>query len=139
MLEGKEGLELDDGLERTIARFNAHAQEGVDPDFDRGTYPWAAIMTGDGTRKNPNLGPLDKPPYCGLRLHVASVGINAAGLRTNADAQVVHVRGQPIGGFYAVGNSAAPLDIGAGYQSGLSNLRGMVFGYRAALHATAGG
>jgi hypothetical protein len=34
-----------------------------------------------------------------------------------------------------VGNSAAPLDVGAGYQSGLSNLRGMVGGYRAALHA----
>jgi 3-oxosteroid 1-dehydrogenase len=47
------------------------------------------------------------------------------------------VRGRPIEGLYAVGNSAAPLDIGAGYQSGLSNLRGMVFGYRAALHAAA--
>jgi 3-oxosteroid 1-dehydrogenase len=128
-----------EGLERTIARFNEHASEGVDPDFERGTYPWAAMMTGDRTRKNPNLGPLDKPPFFGLRLHVASVGINAAGLRTNADGQVVHVRGQPVGGLYAVGNSAAPLDIGAGYQSGLSNLRGMVFGYRAALHATAGG
>jgi 3-oxosteroid 1-dehydrogenase len=127
-----------DGLERTIARFNEHAREGVDPDFDRGTYPWAAMMTGDHTRKNPNLGPLDKPPYHGLRLHVASVGVNAAGLRTNADAQVIHVRGRPIAGLYAAGNSAAPLDIGAGYQSGLANLRGMVFGYRAALHAMAG-
>jgi 3-oxosteroid 1-dehydrogenase len=93
------------------------------------------MMTGDSTRSNPNLGPLDKPPYYGLRLHVASVGINAAGLRTNVDAQVIHVRGRPIDGLYAVGNSAAPLDIGAGYQSGLSNLRGMVGGYRAALHA----
>jgi predicted oxidoreductase len=93
------------------------------------------MMTGDRSRPNPNLGPLDKAPYYGLRLHVASVGINAAGLRTNADAQVLHVRGRPIPGLYAAGNSAAPLDIGAGYQSGLSNLRGMVHGYRAALHA----
>jgi 3-oxosteroid 1-dehydrogenase len=124
-----------EGLERTVARFNQHASEGVDPDFGRGSYPWAAMMTGDRTRKNPNLGPLDKAPFYGLRLHVASVGINAAGLRTNADAQVVHVRGRPIEGLYAAGNSAAPLDIGAGYQSGLSNLRGMVHGYRAALHA----
>jgi 3-oxosteroid 1-dehydrogenase len=123
------------GLERTVERFNVMAVEGVDRDFGRGTYPWAAMMTGDSTRSNPNLGPLDKPPYYGLRLHVASVGINAAGLRTNVDAQVIHVRGRPIDGLYAVGNSAAPLDIGAGYQSGLSNLRGMVGGYRAALHA----
>jgi hypothetical protein len=48
---------------------------------------------------------------------------------------VLHVRGAPIPGLYAAGNSAAPLDIGAGYQSGLSNLRGLVGGYLAALHA----
>jgi predicted oxidoreductase len=93
------------------------------------------MMTGDRTRKNPNLGPLDKAPFYGLRLRVASVGINAAGLRADPDGQVLHVRGRPIPGLYAVGNSAAPLDLGAGYQSGLSNLRGMVFGYRAAAHA----
>ncbi|HEY8088579.1 MAG TPA: FAD-binding protein [Polyangiaceae bacterium] len=133
-LAGKLGIDAD-GLERTVQRFNAHAAEGVDPDFHRGTYPWAAMMTGDRTRKNPNLGPLEKAPFFGLRLHVASVGINAAGLRTDADARVIHVRGRPVEGLYAAGNSAAPLDIGAGYQSGLSNLRGMVHGYRAALHA----
>jgi 3-oxosteroid 1-dehydrogenase len=125
-----------EGLERTVERFNRMAVEGVDHDFGRGTYPWAAMMTGDRTRPNPNLGPLDRAPFHGLRLHVASVGINAAGLRTGVDAQVLHVRERPIEGLYAVGNSAAPLDIGAGYQSGLSNLRGMVGGYRAALHAT---
>jgi 3-oxosteroid 1-dehydrogenase len=123
------------GLEATVARFNAFAADGVDRDFDRGTYPWAAMMTGDATRKNPNLGPLDKAPFYGLRLRVASVGINCAGLKTNGDAQVMHVRGRPIPGLYAVGNSAAPLDIGAGYQSGLSNLRGLVGGYLAGRHA----
>ena len=82
------------GSRRTVARFNRFAAEGVDRDFGRGTYPWAAMMTGDRTRPNPNLGPLDKPPFYGLRLRVASVGINAAGLRTNADAQVMHVRGR---------------------------------------------
>jgi 3-oxosteroid 1-dehydrogenase len=123
-------------LEQTVARFNQFAVEGVDRDFGRGTYPWAAMMTGDRTRAgNPNLGPLDKPPFYGLKLRVVSAGINAAGLKTNAHAQVMHVRGRPIPGLYAVGNAAAPLDIGAGYQSGLSNLRGLVGGYRAARHA----
>jgi 3-oxosteroid 1-dehydrogenase len=125
------------GLEATVARFNRFAEEGVDHDFGRGTYPWAAMMTGDRSRKNPNLGPLDKAPFYGLKLHVASVGVNAAGLRTNRHAQVLHVRGNPIAGLYATGNSAAPLDIGAGYQSGLSNLRGMVGGYLAGRHAAA--
>lgn len=123
------------GLEATVARFNRFAVEGQDPDFQRGTYPWAAMMTGDRDRPNPNLGPLTDAPFYGLRLEVASVGINAAGLKCNAAAQVMHVRGRPITGLYAVGNAAAPLDTGAGYQSGISNLRGMVGGYCAARHA----
>jgi 3-oxosteroid 1-dehydrogenase len=123
-------------LEATVVRFNELARKGVDDDFGRGTYPWAAMMTGDRSRPNPNLGPLEKAPYYGLRLRVASVGINAVGLKTNANYQVMHVRDRAIEGLYAVGNSAAPLDIGAGYQSGLSNLRGMVGGYLAAKHAS---
>ena len=124
------------GSKRRSRASTRFAAKGVDDDFGRGTYPWAAMMTGDSTRKNPNLGPLDKPPFYGMRLRVASVGINCAGLKTNGDAQVMHVRGRPIPGLYAVGNSAAPLDIGAGYQSGLSNLRGLVGGYLAGRHAS---
>jgi 3-oxosteroid 1-dehydrogenase len=122
-------------LEATVARFNRFAVEGVDQDFGRGTYPWAAMMTGDRTRSNPNLGPLEKPPFFGLRLRVASVGVNAAGLKTNANAQVIHVRARPIPGLYAAGNAAAPLDSGAGYQSGVANLRGIVGGFLAGTHA----
>jgi 3-oxosteroid 1-dehydrogenase len=135
-LAGKLGVDAE-GLEATVARFNKHAAEGEDPDFGRGRYPWANMMTGDRTRKNPNLGPVEKPPFYGLKLRATSVGINSAGLKTNADAQVFHLRGHVIPGLYAAGNAAAPLDIGAGYQSGLSNLRGMVGGYRAGKHAAA--
>jgi predicted oxidoreductase len=95
------------------------------------------MMTGDRRRAHPNLGTVEKPPFHGLRLRVASVGINAAGLRTDAHARVIHVRGRPIEGLYAAGNAAAPLDTGAGYQSGLSNLRGLVGGTLAARHAAA--
>ncbi len=136
-LAGKIGVDPD-GLEATVARWNRFAEEGVDHDFGRGTYPWAAMMTGDRTRPHPNLGPLVKAPYYGLQLRVASVGVNAAGLKTNAHAQVMHVRGRPIPGLYAAGNSAAPLDTGAGYQSGLANLRGIVGGYLAGEHAARG-
>jgi 3-oxosteroid 1-dehydrogenase len=133
-LAGQLGIDAP-GLEATVARFNQLAVEGVDHDFGRGTYPWAAMMTGDRSKPgNPNLGPLDKPPFYGLQLRVVSAGVNAAGLRVNADAQVMHVRGRPIEGLYAAGNAAAPLDIGAGYQSGLANLRGLVGGWRAGRH-----
>jgi 3-oxosteroid 1-dehydrogenase len=133
-LAGKLGIDAA-GLEASVARWNRFAVEGVDHDFGRGTYPWAAMMTGDRSRPSPNLGPLDKPPFYGLRLRVASVGVNAAGLKTHADGQVVHVRGRVIPGLYAAGNAAAPLDSGAGYQSGVANLRGIVGGYLAGNHA----
>jgi 3-oxosteroid 1-dehydrogenase len=126
-------------LEATVARFNRTAVEGRDPDFGRGTYPWAAKMTGDSRMPNPNVGPLDKPPYYGLALKAVGVGVNAVGLKTDASARVLHVRGHPIEGLYAAGNSAALLDTGAGYQSGLSNLRGMTWGFIAGSHASAGG
>ena len=126
-------------LTRTLARFNTMAEDGVDADFGRGTYPWAAMMTGDRNRKNPNLGPVSQGPYYGARLVAVGVGINAVGLRTNENGQVMHVRGRPIPGLYAAGNAAAALDTGAGYQSGLSNLRGMTWGFIAGRHAAISG
>jgi 3-oxosteroid 1-dehydrogenase len=125
-------------LEATVARFNQFAVDGVDPDFHRGSYPWAAVMTGDKSRPNPNLGPLDRGPFYGVRLSAVGVGVNSIGLETNALAQVQHVRGRSIPGLYACGNSAAALDTGAGYQSGLSNLRGMTWGFIAGRHAARG-
>jgi len=57
------------GLAETVARFNANAEKGVDPDFGRGEQPWAAWMTGDKTYKpNPNLGPIVKPPFYAVEL-----------------------------------------------------------------------
>jgi 3-oxosteroid 1-dehydrogenase len=122
-------------LEQSVARFNEHARAGVDPDFKRGTYPWAAVMTGDKAMLNPNLGTVEKPPFYGVRLVPVGVGVNSVGLETDAFARVKHVRGHAIAGLYACGNSAAALDTGAGYQSGLSNLRGMTWGWIAGRHA----
>ena len=123
-------------LEATVARFNAMARTGVDLDFGRGRVPWAHAMAGDlRVAPNPNLGPLEKPPFLGLRLAPVSGGINAAGLRADRFARVAHVSGRPIAGLYAAGNAAAHLDVGAGYQSGIANLRGLVWGSVAARHA----
>jgi 3-oxosteroid 1-dehydrogenase len=131
-------IEVDpDALERTIARFNEHAAKGEDPDFGRGSMPWAIRLVGDLDYENPLLGPLAKPPYHAVRLRPVSVGINSHGLRWNLDAQVMHVRGHPIEGLYAVGNSAALLDLGGGYQSGTSNSRAITWGYVAGRHAAA--
>ncbi|MCA9680277.1 MAG: FAD-binding protein [Myxococcales bacterium] len=136
-LAGKLGVDAD-GLEATVARFNRFAVEGADPDFGRGSYPWAAVMTGDKSRPNPNVGPLDRGPFYGVALVPVGVGVNSVGLDTDASARVRHVRGAPIPGLYACGNAAAALDTGAGYQSGLSNVRGMTWGFIAGQHMASG-
>ncbi|MGH7288999.1 MAG: FAD-binding protein, partial [Myxococcota bacterium] len=57
-------LEIDPTrFEQTLARFNANAEKGEDPDFGRGSWPWAIRLVGDMDYKNPLLGPLNKPPY----------------------------------------------------------------------------
>ncbi len=119
----------------SLDRFNDEASRGVDSQFGRGTYPWAAKMTGDSAYPNPNLGTVCKPPFHGIRLRPVGVGINSVGLRTDTRARVLNTRGQVIPGLYAAGNAAACLDLGAGYQSGLSNLRGIVWGLVAGRHA----
>jgi 3-oxosteroid 1-dehydrogenase len=135
-LASKLGIDPE-GLEHTLLHFNEYAEKGEDPDFGRGQYPWANQLAGDPAYPNPNLGPLDKPPYYGLRLTPLGVGINSHGLAFDRDARVLHVRGHAIPGFYVVGNSAALLDIGGGYQSGMSNLRAITWAYLAAKHAAA--
>jgi 3-oxosteroid 1-dehydrogenase len=125
-----------DGLETTIERFNADAAAGVDTEWGRGSWPWANWMFGDlNCKPNPNLGPLVKPPFSGFEVHSVGVGVNSAGLHIDTDARVRHVRGHAIPGLYAAGGTAAWRDIGSGYQSGIANARGMIWGYLAGRHA----
>jgi len=104
-------------LESTVARFNEQARQGKDEDFGRPAH---------------TLGPMEKPPFYGVEL--VTTALSSAGIIINTDGQVMHVTGRPIPGLYASGNAAAFLDIGAGYQSGMSLMHGMIFGYLAAQH-----
>jgi len=132
-LAGKLGVDPD-GLEETLSEFNRHAEKGEDPAFDVGHFPWAIRLVGDESYPNPNLGTVKKPPFYGVRLVPVGVGINSTGLDWNEHAQVLHVRGHPIPGLYTVGVSAAPLDLGGGYQSGTSNVRAITWGFVAGRH-----
>ena len=125
------------GLAATVASFNANAEQGQDPDFGRGVQPWGAWMTGDKDHKpNANLGPVSKGPFFAVSLRrMGATGIPAAGLQIDGNANVVGWNEQPIPGLYAAGNSAARLETGAVMQSGVSNARGMTYGWLAALHA----
>ncbi len=135
-LAAKAGIDAK-GLAETVARFNENAEKGIDPDFHRGEQPWGAWMTGDKTHQpNPNLGPIVKPPFYAVRMsRMGATGIPAAGLKIDRNANVVGWDEKPIPGLYAAGNSAARMESGAVMQSGVSNARGMTYGWLAARHA----
>ena len=120
-------------LDASIAQFNRGAAQGEDAAFGRGTSAFARSTAGDPHAAHPNLGTLEEAPFCAVRIKLG--GISAAGLLTDPDARVLHVRGQPIAGLYACGNAAAPTESGAGYQAGVSLMRGAAFGWLASRHA----
>ncbi|HEY8611647.1 MAG TPA: FAD-dependent oxidoreductase [Roseomonas sp.] len=119
-----------DGLTATVESFNADARRGVDSEYGRGATPWGL------SRLNPSttLGTIEEPPFYGIRLHPTALA--SAGLLTDTAARVMHVRGRPIPGLYAVGNAAARTETGSGYQTGFSLASGLTFGLLAARDMT---
>ena len=135
-LAAKIGVDAE-GLQKTVETFNTYAEAGEDPDFQRGTFPWGAAMTGDLRHKpNPNLGTLREGPFYAIELkRMGGGGITGTGLLADNHCRVIGWNDKPIVGLYVAGNSMARLDTGAVMQSGLSNARGMTHGYLAGRHA----
>jgi 3-oxosteroid 1-dehydrogenase len=126
----------DSGLKNAVERFNGFAREGVDRDFNRGGKKWKqakpeAIKTGNPL--NRALGTIERAPYYGIQVVPAPV-VPSGGLKTNGHAQLVNARGKSVAGVYAVGNAAAHLEFGIGYQAGISLMSAMTFGYLAVEH-----
>src|SRR3546814_3243875 len=90
-------------------------------------------MTGDPRLPNPNLGPLQKGPFYAVKIERVAMGVPTAGLPIDKESRVLDASDKPIPGLYAAGNSAAWLDIGGGYNSGIANTRSMLYGYLAEL------
>ncbi|MBS1676607.1 MAG: FAD-dependent oxidoreductase [Actinobacteria bacterium] len=125
-------------LERTVARFNEHADDGEDPDFGRGSVPFVRTYAGDPSHKpNALLGSLSEGPFHGMRLHIVGTGIGSSGVHIDGDGHVLDGDGAVIDGLYAVGACAALLSSGTGYNSGFALGRGLTLAYLAA-HELAG-
>jgi 3-oxosteroid 1-dehydrogenase len=135
-LAGKIGIDAT-GLVETVNTFNAYCEAGEDPDFQRGTYPWGALMCGDPKQQpNPNLGTLSRGPYHAVQLQrMAGGGITSTGILVDQHCRAMGWNEQAIEGLYVAGNSAARLDNGALMQSGITNARGITHGYLAGRHA----
>ncbi|MCS7252174.1 MAG: FAD-binding protein, partial [Thermoflexus sp.] len=97
-----------EGLERTVARFNEMARRGRDEDFHRGDSAYDRFYGDPRVKPNPNLGPLERPPFYATAVYPGELG-TAGGLLTNEWGQVVREDGRPIPGLYATGNAAASI------------------------------
>ncbi len=135
-LAGKLGIEPD-GLEVTVARFNAMARAGRDEDFHRGESAYDRYYGDPTIGPNPNLAPLEKPPFYGVLFYPGDIGTKG-GLVTDEHARVLRTQGEPIPRLYATGNTAASI-MGTTYPGPGATLGpALVFGYIAALHAARG-
>ena len=121
-------------LEETVAHFNEHAINGVDPVFHRGESDFDLLTGGDASRTdivNPCLAPVSEPPFYCAPIWPGALG-TSGGLHTNTRAQVLNVWGNVIPGLYAIGNAAAS-PLAGGYPGGGGTLSaGLTFAYLAA-------
>jgi len=88
----------------SVSRNNRYAASGEDADFGRGVGAYANnIGDAKSTLPNPNLGPLQTPPFYAVCLYPGDIGA-ATGLVTDANARVLDAGNTPIAGLYACGN-----------------------------------
>ncbi len=125
-------------LTTTVARYNAQALSGDDTDFGKGQTPYNRIQGDADWAKaqgwpNPCMGPLEQGPFYAVKIVMGSLG-SFAGLRVNAQAQVLDAHDQAIAGLYACGNDQSSM-MGGHYPAGGITLGpAMTFGYIAAHH-----
>ena len=125
------GLDAE-ALGKTVTRFNEFAQTGKDEDFHRGDSAYDRYYGDPRRRPNPNLAPLDMPPFYAIKIVPGDLGTKG-GLRTDERARVLRGDGTPIAGLYAAGNTSAAV-MGRSYAgAGATIGPAMTFGYLAAL------
>jgi hypothetical protein len=115
------------GLEATVARFNADAGGGLDPDFGRGEsaydrFPGRRMLGIDDA--STTLAPVEGATFYGVEIESSALGTKG-GPRTDREGRVLDVDGAPIRGLYAAGNAMA-------------SPTGMVYGGAGATLAVAG-
>ncbi len=123
-------------LDATVARWNAQVAAGRDTDFRRGEAAhdqwWGDAMQRGGP--GAALGPLDEAPFFAVELKSGALGTKG-GPKTDINANVLNVDGEPIVGLYAAGNvMASPMGMTYGGAGG-TIAPGMVFGFLAGRHA----
>ena len=121
-----------EALAATIERWNGQTAAGQDTDFGRGDGVherwWGDPKYGDSALST--IGPLDTAPFYAVKVRSGALGTKG-GPRTDGNARVLDVDGDPIVGLYAAGNVMASA-MGMTYGGAGGTLGpAMVFGYLA--------
>jgi 3-oxosteroid 1-dehydrogenase len=122
------------GLAETVSGWNRACATGTDPDFGRGGNPYDRYCGDPAVAPNPNLGPIDEPPYYAVRVLAGTIGTKG-GPVTDTDGTVLTPGGDRISGLYAVGNAAAFWTADGYPAPGAPLAFGMTMGWRAGRHA----
>jgi 3-oxosteroid 1-dehydrogenase len=121
------------GLRGTIGRFNSFARSGIDGDFGRGSNVYDNYYGDPRIKPNPNLGPIERPPFFAVRVYPGDLGTKG-GLVTDEDGRVLRPDGSAIDGLYAAGNTTATV-MGRTYPGPGGTLGpALLFAYAAARH-----
>lgn len=124
-----------DTLVESVNKHNGYARTGKDLEYGKGDDPYNRMFGDPNVKPNPNLSPIESPPFVALRVYPGTLG-TAIGLKTNADAQVMNASGEPIPGLYACGNELASIMRGFYPAGGISIGPAITFAYRAIDHAS---
>ncbi len=122
-------IEIDpEALQGTIARYNQACVDGPFKPLEKDGLSTIGLEP----RKSNWARPIDKAPFLAFPVISANV-FTFGGLKTDRDARVLDLDGEPIKGLYAAGETMGLYY--RTYTGSTSVLRGAVFGRRAALHA----
>ena len=125
-------------LRQTVETFNENAENGVDPEFNRGVSLYDRFY-GDRSKDGAaaTLGALTKAPFYAVEIRMGTLGTNG-GPKTDAYARVVNHDGEVIRGLFAAGNvmsgPTGGVYAGAGGTLGPALTFGYVAGKEAAKH-----
>ncbi|QGZ65282.1 FAD-binding protein [Paraburkholderia acidisoli] len=121
-------------LASTLRRYNEFARQGKDADFGKGETELNRFNGDPAVTPNPCLGGIERGPYAALAVWPGDIA-TSAGLRTNADAQVIGEHGEAVAGLYACGNDMASVMLGTYPGPGTTLGPALTFAYRAVMHA----
>ena len=129
------GRKLDmPNLPKTVDRFNLHAANGHDSDFQRGQSAYDRYYGDVTIRPNPCLGEIKRAPFYAIRIVPGDLG-TCGGIAADGKARALREDGSVIEGLYAAGNAAGNV-FGRVYPGpGATIGQGLVYSYTAARHA----